>query len=137
MQHRTLSERKASFWIKVRPFLYHRDKIVRRTPSLRATNRCCYFQFFTCNSQQMMMFSVLSDPVLFFQAVSTFSDHKLLLQFLGFVFIGGISRCLQFLDTPAVVQSCSSKLHFSRMFLIPELGSQADSFQAGRPFSVQ
>lgn len=136
MQHRTLSERKASFWIKVRPFLYHRDKIVRRTPSLRATNRCCYFQFFTCNSQQMMMFSVLSDPVLFFQAVSTFSDHKLLLQFLGFVFIGGISRCLQFLDTTAVVQSCSSKLHFSRMFLIPELGSQADSFQAGRPFSV-
>lgn len=63
------------------------------------------------------MFSLFSR--LFF----TFPDDKLLLQFLGFVLIDGISGCLCCLCT---------RLHFSRLFLVPRPSSQASSSQAGR-----
>lgn len=69
------------------------------------------------NSYFLRMFSLFSR--LFF----TFPDDKLLLQFLSFVLIDGISGCLLCLGT---------QLRFSRMFLIPRLSSQASTSQAGR-----
>jgi len=73
----------------------------------------------------MMMFSVLSEQFYFSSLFSTFSNDKLPLQSLVFALIGGISGCLCFLSTLAVLHR--GQLPFPRMFLVPRPSSQAHS----------
>ena len=108
-----------------------------------------------------MMFSILADQFLFLQTVFllfqleqpiavansyflrifllfsrlffTLPDDKLLLQFLGFVLIDGISGCLRFLGTQLHFKgaSCASQMCLHRP------SSQASSSQAGKHFLCQ
>lgn len=129
--HRKCSEREASFWIKIKLFLYHKEMRRHRIPLLQQpinavnfwfspgiANRCWCFP-----SGQFLFFQAvflqIKQPVSFtnsfflrmFSLFFTFSIGKLLLQFV-FVLIGGISGCLWFLRT----QLCTSEV-----LLVPRL----------------
>lgn len=75
------------------------------------------FDISPVKSQQMIMFSIISEQFDFSSLFTTCSDENLLLQFLVYAPLGGISGCLWHPD-PHTCHCRSFQMYFSRKFLI-------------------
>lgn len=78
-----------------------------------------YFLSFQAEHRRSADVSCFLRMLSFFQTIFTHSNNK----FLGFSLTDGTSRESLVLRHPAALQGC--QLHFSRMLLVPRLGSQA------------